>query len=125
VGVSIKLREGAYRTIYNNIWVNGANSPCFHVGNENNHDRYFRNSTVMTISEQKPEHDLNFEMGAAFGEIYTLIAPPARGAWLEEKDRRTVPASPGYAVIRAFDRPERQRPHGGICQVLYPMHTPM
>jgi hypothetical protein len=28
VGVSVKLREGAYRTIYNNIWVNGAIHPA-------------------------------------------------------------------------------------------------
>ncbi|HXF60172.1 MAG TPA: right-handed parallel beta-helix repeat-containing protein, partial [Caldilineaceae bacterium] len=49
VGVSMKLREGAYRTIYNNIWINGANSPCFHVGNEDNHDRYVRNITVMSV----------------------------------------------------------------------------
>ncbi len=86
VGVSMKLREGAYRTIYNNIWVNGANSPCFHVGNEDNHDRYFRNITVMSTAGMRPEHDLNFSMGRGFGEVYTLIAPPARGRWLEEVD---------------------------------------
>ncbi|MGC9522925.1 MAG: right-handed parallel beta-helix repeat-containing protein [Anaerolineae bacterium] len=86
VGVSMKLREGAYRNIYNNIWVNGANSPCFHVGNEYNHDRYVRNITVITVANQKPEDDLNFQMGHAYGEVYTLIAPPARGPWLEEID---------------------------------------
>ncbi len=56
------------------------------MGNEDNHDRYVRNITVMSIASMKPENDLNFEMGAAFGEIYTLIAPPARGPWLEEID---------------------------------------
>jgi hypothetical protein len=68
-GISIKLREGAYRTIYNNIWVDSSVSPCFHVGNENNHDRYFRNITVM-----------------ARGDVYSVIAPPVRGPWLEEID---------------------------------------
>jgi hypothetical protein len=86
IGVSVKLREGARRTVENNIWVNGANSPCFHVGNEDNHDRYVRNITVMSSARQKPEHDLNFTMGRGFGEIYTLIAPPARGPWMEEID---------------------------------------
>jgi hypothetical protein len=106
VGVSMKLREGAYRTIHNNIWVNGANSPCFHVGNEDNHDRYFRNITVVTIANMKPENDLNFEMGAAYGEIYTLIAPPARGSWLEEIDYNCFYSDLGEFVARVMPRSE-------------------
>jgi len=97
VGISMKLREGAYRTIYNNIWVNGANSPCFHVGNEDNHDRYVRNITVMSVAGMHPEHDLNFSMGKGYGEIYTLIAPPARGPWLEEIDHNCF-----YSDLREF-----------------------
>ena len=100
VGVSMKLREGAYRTIYNNIWVDGANSPCFHVGNENNHDRYFRNITVMSTASMVPEADLNFEMGQGYGEIYTLIAPPARGPWLEEIDHNCFYSDLGEFVAR-------------------------
>ncbi len=106
LGVSMKLREGAYRTIYNNIWVNGANSPCFHVGNENNHDRYFRNITVMSVANMKPENDLNFAMGAAYGEIYTLIAPPAHTAWLEEVDFNCFYSDLGEFVARATNRSE-------------------
>jgi hypothetical protein len=106
VGVSMKLREGAYRTIYNNIWVNGANSPCFHVGNEDNHDRYFRNITVMTVANMRPEDDLNFSMGAAYGEIYTLIAPPARGPWLEEIDYNCFYSDLGEFVARVQVRGE-------------------
>ncbi len=104
VGVSMKLREGAYRTIYNNIWVNGANSPCFHVGNENNHDRYFCNITVMSLENMKPEDDLNFEMGAAYGEIYTLIAPPAHTPWLEEIDYNCFYSDLGEFVARVTTR---------------------
>jgi hypothetical protein len=104
VGVSMKLREGAYRTIYNNIWVNGANSPCFHVGNENNHDRYFRNITVMSVEKMKPEDDLNFRMGAAYGEIYTLIAPPVHTAWLEEIDYNCFYSDLGEFVARVETR---------------------
>jgi hypothetical protein len=106
VGVSMKLREGAYRTIYNNIWVNGANSPCFHVGNENNHDRYFRNITVMSVANMKPENDLNFLMGAAYGEIYTLIAPPAHTDWLEEVDFNCFYSDLGEFVARVTNRSE-------------------
>jgi hypothetical protein len=106
VGVSMKLREGAYRTIYNNIWVNGANAPCFHVGNENNHDRYFRNITVMSVAHMKAENDLNFQMGAAYGEIYTLIAPPAHTAWLEEIDYNCFFNDLGEFVARVETRAE-------------------
>lgn len=86
VGVSMKLREGAYRLIENNIWYGGANSPCFHVGNIDNHDRYLRNITVMDTKTAKPEHDLDFRMGRHYGEMYTLIKPPTRGPWLQEMD---------------------------------------
>jgi len=106
VGVSMKLREGAHRTIFNNIWVNGANSPCFHVGNENNHDRYFRNITVMSIAKTKPEDDLNFEMGASYGEIYTLIAPPAFTPWLEEIDYNCFYSDLGHFTARVQERAE-------------------
>jgi hypothetical protein len=106
VGVSIKLREGAYRTIYNNIWVNGANSPCFHIGNEDNHDRYFRNITVMSINAMNPENDLNFGMGKAYGEIYTLIAPPVHSSWLEEIDYNCFYSDLGEFVARVETRAE-------------------
>ena len=104
VGVSMKLREGAYRTIYNNIWVDGANSPCFHVGNEDNHDRYIRNITVMSRKTMKPEEDLNFEMGASYGEMFTLIAPPARSPWLEECDYNCYFSDLGEFVARVSPR---------------------
>ena len=104
VGVSMKLREGCHRTIYNNIWVNGANSPCFHVGNEDNHDRYFQNITVMSMEHSRPEDDLNFEMGASYGEVYTLIAPPAHGAWLEEIDQNCFFSDVGEFVARVSPR---------------------
>jgi hypothetical protein len=68
-GVSVKLREGAKRTIYNNIWVDSVVAPCFHVGNEYNHDRYFHNITVMSRDD-----------------VYSIIAPPTRGPWLEDVD---------------------------------------
>ena len=106
VGVSVKLREGAYRTVFNNIWVNGANSPCFHVGNEINHDRYFRNITVMSVANLYPENDLSFDMGHAYGEIYTLIAPPVAGPWLEEIDYNCFFSDLGEFVARVRERGE-------------------
>jgi hypothetical protein len=108
----MKLREGAHRTIYNNIWVNGANSPCFHVGNDNNHDRYFRNITVMSIAKMKPEDDINFSMGASYGEIYSLIAPPAHSQWLEEIDYNCFYSDLGEFVARVETRAEGRYDEG-------------
>lgn len=104
VGVSFKAREGAYRTVYNNIWVNGANSPCFHIGNSYNHDKYYNNITVMSIAGQSPEDDLNFEMGAAYGEIYTFIFPPSEGYILEECDNNCFFSDVGKFIARVRDR---------------------
>jgi hypothetical protein len=94
-GVSIKLREGAYRTVYNNIWVDSNVAPCFHVGNEDNHDRYFRNITVM-----------------ARDDVYSIIAPPARGPWLEEIDHNCLYSRSGrftarISQMRGENGPER------------------
>ena len=102
VGVSMKLREGAHRLIENNIWVNGANSPCFHVGNLNNHDRYIRNITVMDTKNAKPENDLDFNMGCHYGEMYTLIKPPCKGPWLEELDCNLFFNDIGYFSARVI-----------------------
>ena len=44
----------SHEDLTNNIWVNCANSPCFHVGNEQNQDRYLRNITVMTTALNVP-----------------------------------------------------------------------
>lgn len=108
VGCSMKLREGAHRTIHNNIWVNGANSVCFHVGNVDNHDRYFCNITVMALDKMQGEDDLEFLMGSTSGEIYTLLAPPTKGPWLEECDRNCF-----YSDTDAFEARVRERAPGG------------
>jgi len=94
-GVSMKLREGAYRTVYNNIWVDAAVAPCFHVGNEFNHDRYYHNITVMSKDD-----------------VYSVVAPPARGPWLEEIDHnclfsRSQPFTARVSQLRGEEGPER------------------
>jgi hypothetical protein len=100
VGVSMKLREGAYRNVYNNIWVNGVESPSFHVSNEFNHDRYHHNITVRSMPNVTPEKDLNFDMDTSIGEIYTLIAPPAKGPWLEYIDYNLFYSNIGKFIAR-------------------------
>jgi hypothetical protein len=80
-GVSMKLREGAYRKVHNNIWYRAHVAPCFHVGNEYNHDQYFNNITVMDPGSVKVVAPWWPAMS------YSLVAPPLRGPWLEEIDR--------------------------------------
>ena len=86
VGVSMKLREGAYRTVYNNIWANSVVSAAIHVGNEYNHDRYFNNITVMRE-----------------GDIYGVIAPPAQGPWLQEVNNNCFYSGSGNFSARVSE----------------------
>lgn len=82
-GVSMKWREGAYREVYNNIWYKSRVAPCFHVGNNDNHDRYYNNITVMDSDETK------WPSGWPWWPqmMYSVIAPPGIGPWFEEIDR--------------------------------------
>lgn len=82
-GVSMKLREGAYRKVHNNIWYMAHSAPCFHVGNDYNHDQYFNNITVMDPGPTKWPDGWPWWPQMT----YSIIAPPARGPWLEEVDR--------------------------------------
>ena len=81
-GVSMKLREGAYRRVYNNIWFLAKAAPCFHVGNNYNHDQYFHNITVMDA------HGAEWPEGWPWWPemFYSVIAPPAVGPWFEKID---------------------------------------
>jgi hypothetical protein len=109
VGVGMKLREGSYRTIYNNIWVHCASSPCFHVGNEDNHDRYYNNITVMSPAWQKENHDRLFDIKADGNEIYYLVFPPVRTPWLEKIDNNCFYNERGGFSARVLERESRER----------------
>jgi hypothetical protein len=82
-GVSMKWREGAYREVYNNIWYKSKTAPCFHVGNNRNHDRYYNNITVM--DPEQTEWPTGWPWWPQM--TYSVIAPPAYGPWFDEVDR--------------------------------------
>jgi Right handed beta helix region len=86
VGISIKLREGDYRLVENNIFYQPANPPGFHVGYENNHDRFVRNIIVTNSKFEQPNIDINFSLGHANGALCQVIFPPAKGPILQELD---------------------------------------
>jgi len=80
-GVSMKLREGAHRKVYNNIWYMARSAPCFHVGN-----------TSITIATQQHYSNGSWRYAMAPGwpwwpqMSYSVIAPP-HWPWFEEIDR--------------------------------------
>lgn len=86
IGVSIKLREGDFRTVENNIFINGANPPGIHIGYEHNHDRFQRNIIVMNSKFDNPEVDIDFKKGESQGALYEFIGPPIKGKWVEALD---------------------------------------
>ena len=86
IGIGIKLREGDYRTIENNIFVNVANPPGFHVGYEGNHDRFRRNIVVMNALHAHSEKDIDFETDNVVGRVLCIIRPPRQGSWFKEWD---------------------------------------
>jgi len=81
-GVSMKLREGAYRKVHNNIWYLAKGAPCFHVGNNDNHDQYFNNITVMNPGNTAWPDGWPWWPQM----VYSVIAPPAIGPWFEKID---------------------------------------
>jgi hypothetical protein len=105
IGISIKLREGDFRTIENNIFVNGANPPGFHIGYENNHDCFTRNIIVANTEADNPEVDINFEKGDSKGKLYEFIGPPIEGKWLEEMDHNLFFNDLGYFKATVHFRP--------------------
>jgi hypothetical protein len=84
--MSVKLRQGYYRTVENNIFVNPANPPGFHAGYEDNGDRFIHNIIVTSTKVNVSETDAAFRVGEARGASYQLIWPPAKQPWLEEID---------------------------------------
>jgi len=86
IGIGIKLREGDYRLVENNIIIHPALPPGFHVGYEFNHDRFVRNIIVTDSRIRSPIVDVNFSKDKGEGDAYLLFYPPAKGRILEEVD---------------------------------------
>lgn len=105
IGISIKLREGDYRLVENNIFINGANPPGFHIGYEYNHDRFVRNIIVVNSKFDTPEVDINFEKGKSAGNIYEIIGPPLQGPWLDEMDNNLFFSDIGMFKATVHFRP--------------------
>lgn len=78
VGMSVKLREGDYRTVENNIFIDPSNPPGIHQGCEYNHDRFLRNVVVTSAKLQG--------WGNTQGDSYQVLSPPLHGPIAQELD---------------------------------------
>jgi hypothetical protein len=104
IGISVKLREGDYRTVENNIFVNPANPPSFHIGYIDNSDQFRYNIIVINSWYDNPEVDINFKPGEGRGAIYHLIRPPNRGRWIQATDNNCFINDKGRFIARVDDR---------------------
>ena len=86
IGISVKLREGDHRYVYNNIFVNPASPPGFHVGYVNNKDRFVRNIVVTNTRFDHPEDDYDWKSPKAEGALYKCIRTPDKGKFVMEAD---------------------------------------
>jgi len=111
IGISVKLREGDFRLIENNIFINGANPPGIHIGYENNHDRFIRNIIVMDSKHDNPEEDIDFKKGKSEGKLYEIIGPPMAGHWLKELDYNLI-----FNDIGEFKATVHFRPLGSMSK---------
>lgn len=82
VGVAVKLREGDYRIVENNIFIHPANPPAFHQGYEKNCDRFERNIVVASSSQTHA-----FGKSSVPGDFYQIVFPPRDSAILASMDR--------------------------------------
>jgi hypothetical protein len=104
IGVSVKLREGDFRLIENNIFINPANPPGIHVGYENNSDRFVRNIVVTNTHEDRPEADVNFKAEKGQGAVLQFVFPPAAGSMVKEIDHNLYFNDIGQAFVDVIPR---------------------
>ena len=100
VGVSVKLREGEFRIVENNIFYKGANPPSFHRGYENNHDIFRKNIIIVDTLRYNPTEDINFKGGSTREKVLHFIGMPENSKWVQEIDSNLYNSSSGRFIAR-------------------------
>jgi hypothetical protein len=100
------LREGDFRLIENNIFINPANPPGIHVGYENNSDRLVRNIIVTNMQNDRPEADVNFKAQKGRGAVLQFVFPPSAGPLVKEIDYNLFFNDLGQAFVDVIPRQE-------------------
>jgi len=92
LGVGVQNRNGEYRIIENNVFVNPCQAIGYEVGHENNHDQFLRNIVVVNAdlcAVRDVERSLDYRdqnVAGGGGNIYRVGYPPEKGQWVDEID---------------------------------------
>ena len=81
IGISVKLREGDWRLVENNVFIHPGNPPAFEQGYERNHDRFLRNIIVTSSAVNAA-----FGKSSVPGDSYKVGLPPLAGSIIAEID---------------------------------------
>lgn len=100
IGVSVKLREGDYRIVENNIFYKGANPPSIHRGYENNQDIFRRNIVVVDTLRYNPTEDYNFVSHEVKEKVFHFIGVPEKSKFVFVLDSNCYSSSSGNFQAR-------------------------
>jgi len=106
IGVSVKLREGDYRTVENNIFYKGANPPSIHRGYENNHDIFRKNIIVVDTLRYNPTEDYNFVSREIAEKVFHFIGVPEKSKFVYVLDSNCYSSSSGNFQARVNVSPD-------------------
>jgi Right handed beta helix region len=81
IGISVKLREGDWRLVENNVFIRPGNPPAMEQGYEGNHDRFLRNIIVTSSAVNAA-----FGKSSVPGDSYKVNLPPLVGPIAAEID---------------------------------------
>jgi len=98
IGMSVKCREGDYRTVENNVFVNPVRQPSFGVCYENAHNRFLRNITVLSSRYDRPDLGVKYDREDT-GDDVLRIGAAAKGPWIEECDYNLAFSDAGQFLV--------------------------
>jgi len=85
LGMAVKCREGDYRLVENNIFINPLIQPHFSISYENAHDRYLRNITVLSSRYDRPDLGVRYVRERMGDDVFQLYQVP-EDSLIEECD---------------------------------------
>jgi len=108
IGCPVKFREGAYRTVENNIIVNSGHSVIFGLSYEDSHDRFVRNIIALR-ADMEHDHDYSRSKEGKKGVFFHPMQTPLHGLWAEEIDHNLLWSDVGefWAIITPSDLGKR------------------
>ena len=97
LGIGVKCREGDYRTVENNIFINPGNVPAFQQTCENAQNRFLRNITVLSSRYDRPDLGIKYDAENKRPN-FSANVPPV-GPWLAECDNNLALNDAGEFLV--------------------------